>query len=187
MKLIRDIIPPDPCQFGLVLDPVKAWPGEGAARGTVAQRPALTASRHEANSKSWVGTKKRAFQVEQRNWPLLPVSLFDPRPFLRPDLPPPGRRAQTPSRLAVAQKPQRALRLPGHALYGDEHGVTLAAAGPRKVLLKPVRTVPRFNGCYADLPAFSGPLSAVLAIEGKYLFAARTQEDNGSGTFAMTE
>jgi len=51
------------------------------------QRPALTASRHEANGKSWVGTKKRAFRIEQRNSPLLlavsqrhhslPVSLFD--------------------------------------------------------------------------------------------------------------
>src|SRR6516164_8699975 len=116
MQLIRDIIPPDPCQFGLVLDPVKAWPGEGAARGTVAQRPALTASRHEANSKSRVGTKKRAFQVEQRNWPLLPVSLFDPRPFLRPDLPPPGRRAQTPSRLAAVPAALHARLSPGHAL-----------------------------------------------------------------------
>ena len=45
----------------------------------VARRPALTASRHEATGKSWVGTKKRVFQVEQRNGPLLHVSLFDPK------------------------------------------------------------------------------------------------------------
>ena len=82
----REIVRPDPCQCGLVLAAVKAWPGSASSAAPAAQRPALTASRHEANAKSWVGTKKRAGQVEQRNRPLLPVSLFDRWPFLRPDL-----------------------------------------------------------------------------------------------------
>jgi hypothetical protein len=56
------------------------------------------------------------FSVEQRNKPFVPVSLFDRRPFLRPDLPMPGRQAETPSRLAVAPAATPAAASPGHAL-----------------------------------------------------------------------
>jgi hypothetical protein len=48
---------------------------------------------------------------------LFSVSLFDRRPFLRPDLPAPARRrAQTPSRLAVAQPSPHVPASAGHAL-----------------------------------------------------------------------
>jgi hypothetical protein len=43
-----DIIAPIHPKGGLVLDAVKAWPGSVGARRTAVQRPALTASRHEA-------------------------------------------------------------------------------------------------------------------------------------------
>jgi hypothetical protein len=71
--------------------------------------------------------EETGYQVEQRNKPSLPVSLFDRRPFLRPDLPMPGRQAETPSRLAVAPAATHAGGLARPRLDGGEHGVKLAA------------------------------------------------------------
>ena len=50
-------------------------------------------------------------------------------PFLRPDLRVQTRRAQGPSRLAVAQALPLASMLPGHALYGPEHGARIRLDG----------------------------------------------------------
>src|SRR5262249_14847534 len=66
---------PTPSRRGL------ARPADAAP---AARRPALTASRHEANAKSWVGTKKRAYRSNKETGHFLPVSLFDRRRFFVP-------------------------------------------------------------------------------------------------------
>jgi len=48
---------PDRCQHAAVLDPVKAWPGNGRVCGTVARRPALTGSVRGGMSLARVGTE----------------------------------------------------------------------------------------------------------------------------------
>jgi hypothetical protein len=78
--------------------------------------------------------EETGFQVEQRKRPLLPVSLFDLKPFLRPDLPSPRRRAETPSRLAVAQAAPPRSVVARLRLDGGEHGVIVAAVGLGEVL-----------------------------------------------------
>src|ERR1700756_5490679 len=61
---------------------------------------------------------------------LCAVPLFVPggRSYV-PTCGPRTRRAQGPSRLAVAQAPPLASMLPGHALYGPEHGARITLDG----------------------------------------------------------
>jgi len=53
-------------------------------------------------------------------------------PFLRPDLPPAGRRAQQPSRVAGTLRVKHILRFQA-TLDGGEHGVMLAAGRDSKI------------------------------------------------------
>ena len=68
---------------GLVLAAVKAWPGSASAAAPAARRPALTASRHEATANHGSG-RRNGLCGQQRNRPLLPVSLFDRSRFFVP-------------------------------------------------------------------------------------------------------
>src|SRR5215467_10869140 len=80
---------PDSCQCGLVLDAVKAWPGSARARRTRAATASLDGVSTRGQWRVIGRDEETGFPVKQRNRSLLPVSLFDRRPFLRPDLPRP--------------------------------------------------------------------------------------------------
>src|SRR5262249_32434947 len=93
------------------------------------QRPALTASRHEAIGKSRVGTKKRAFKSNKEPAHFFHFLGSPEGPFLRPALRLSRRRAQAPSRLAVAHGPPHAPVSPGHALTATSTASCWAAVG----------------------------------------------------------
>jgi len=62
------------------------------------------------------------------------ISLFDRRPFLRPDLSLTVRRAQPRSRLAVALAVRQAVLPPGHALTAASTTRGLRGAGWRRAM-----------------------------------------------------
>src|SRR5215471_16375349 len=101
----REIIAPIHASVASCSSPSRRGLEASAHAEPAVRRPALTASRHEAG-KSWVGTKKRANRSNKETSHSFRFLCSPAKSFLRPDLPLPRRRAETLSRLAVAQAAQ---------------------------------------------------------------------------------
>ena len=90
---------PTPSSMASCSTPSRRGLDAPALAASTARRPALTASRHEANAKPWVGTKKRASRSKQEK--LLTTATRDGSSMMRKNRPwvlfrcPPGRKPKS--------------------------------------------------------------------------------------------